>query len=253
MKRVLILIGCLLSLSLYCAVSLADPLPLLEDYAENIVFPYDEENPDGGVFVYSFRYPHPDETAPGGSGINVFYQDLIDYTLNFTVPLFQDAFEGADSSTVVTYSVTCNNDDFFSVLIRTDRSNPDQSLTLWEGHVFSRAHGSAGYTYTLPKLLGLLSPDDNEEWLQDFQTEKTDQLIRDMVWDLIEENADDINYGNLTRESLSAVFFPEESFYLDENGDPVFYLQPGDVYESVPEGAALLTFPLSLEDIRDEL
>ena len=63
----------------------------------------------------------------------------------------------------------------------------------------------------------------------------------------------DIDYGGLAEEDLSTVFFPEENFYLDENGDPVFYLQPGDVFEEVPEGMELLTFPIPLEDILDEL
>ena len=41
--------------------------------------------------------------------------------------------------------------------------------------------------------------------------------------------------------------------YLDENGDPVFYLQPGDFFAEVPEGTGLFTFPIALEDILDEL
>ena len=95
---------------------------------------------------------------------------------------------------------------------------------------------------------------ENEEWKQDFQTEKADTLIREMVWDLIEENENNFDYNGLTEEALSHIFFPEEDFYLDENGDPVFYLQPGDVYyDNVPEGVGLITFPLALEDILDEL
>ena len=74
-----------------------------------------------------------------------------------------------------------------------------------------------------------------------------------MVWNMIEENDAGIDYGGLTEDYLEGIFFPEEDFYLDENGDPVFYLQPGDVYEEVPEGTDLLTFPIALEDILDEL
>ena len=70
---------------------------------------------------------------------------------------------------------------------------------------------------------------------------------------LIEENEAGIDYGGLTREDLTTVFFPEESFYLDENGDPVFYMQPGDIFEVIPEGMDLLIFPIPLEDILDEL
>ena len=102
-------------------------------------------------------------------------------------------------------------------------------------------------------LLGILNSTESEEWVQDFQTEKADEIVREMVWDMIEENEAGIDYGGLTEEDLSTVFFPEENFYLDENGDPVFYLQPGDFFAEVPEGTGLFTFPIALEDILDEL
>lgn len=250
MKRFL---SILLILVLSALPVLADPLPLLEDYAEDIVIPYDESDPSAGIFSYSYRYPHVDEEADGGMEINVFFSELLDYELGFTMPMIQDAFEGFDSSTVITYTVTCNNDDYFSVLIRKEEVNPDISRTSWNACVFSRKNGSPGVTYTLPKVLGILSSNESEEWLQNRQTEKTNSLIREMVWDMIENNPDGLDYGDLTEETLSYIFFPEENFYLDDNGDPVFYLQPADVFAKVPEGTDLFIFPIALEDILDEL
>ena len=194
-----------------------------------------------------------DEEAEGGAEINAFYDYLLNDTVSNMVPMLQEAFEGFDSSMTVTYTVTCNNDDFFSVLVRTEKDNPDQSMVYWEGHVFSRKHPSAGYTYSLPKLLGILAPDENEEWLEDYQTEKADKLIREMVWSRIEENPDRFSDCRLTEETLSQVFFPEEQFYLDENGDPVFYLQPGDVFDDASEESAPVTFAVTLDEILDEL
>lgn len=247
------LISLLLTLMLFALPALADPLPLLEDYSAEISEPYDENDPSAGTFVYSCRYPHADETAEGGAEINAFYEYLMSDTLDNYVPILQDAYEGYDASMVVTYTVTCNNDDYFSVLVRTDRDNPDLTVTTWEGHVFSRKEGSPGQTYTLPKVLGILSATENEEWLQNRQTEKADRVIREMVWQMIEDNESGLDYGDLTQETLSYIFFPEEQFYLDENGDPVFYLQPGDVLEEVPDGTELYIFPISLEDILDEI
>lgn len=250
MKRLVLFF---LLFALLSSVSLADPLPLLEDYAEDISEPYDEADPSAGTFVYSCRYPHVDENAEGGAEINAFYDYLLNDTVNNMVPMIQDAFEGFDSSMIVTYSVTCNNDDFFSVLVRTEKNEPERSMVYWEGHVFSRRHPSAGYTYSLPKLLGILDPDENEEWRADYQTEKADNLIREMVWNRIEEDESGLDFSGLTKETLSMILFPEENFYLDENGDPVFYLQPGDVFEEIPEGTGLITFTLPLEEILDEL
>jgi hypothetical protein len=188
-----------------------------------------------------------DEEAEGGAEINAFYDELVTYTDSFTIPMNEDS----DSSTVITYSVTCNNDDYFSVLVHTVMSSPEQSSEHWEGHVFSRKNGSPGQTWTLPRLLGTLKQGENDSWLQDRQTEKADAIVVDLVWDLIEDNEDNIDYfPEFTKEDLSHVFFPEENFYLDETGNPVFYIQPGI---AAPETAGLLTYSISLEDILDEL
>ena len=248
MKRILCV---LILLSLCAASALADPIPLLEDYAMDIVEPYDPEDPSAGTFEYHYRYPHVDESAEGGADINEFYVYLTETELPFYIQTVQDIFDGMDSSTDITYTVTCNNDDYFSVLVRKEENNPDTSRVYWEAHVFSRKNGVAGKTYSLPKVLGILSSDESDEWLQDRQTAKADNLVREMVWAMIEENEDGVEYDpTFTEEALSHVLFPEEQFYLDENGDPVFYLQPGT---AAPESAGLLVFPISLEDILDEM
>ena len=250
MKRFLSL---LLILVLSVLPALADPLPMLEDYAEDLVIPYDESDPSAGVFSYSYRYPQVDENAEGGMGINVFFSELLDYENEFIVPMIQDAYVGSDTSTMISYTVTCNNDDYFSVLIRTEKNIPDHSQVTWKGHVFSRKNGISGSTYSLPMLLGILSPTENDEWLQEYQTEKAETLVRQMVWSMIEDNAGDVDYNGLSEEDLDSFFFPSEDFFLDENGDPVFYLQPYDILDEVPEGTDLFTFPIALEDILDEL
>ena len=248
MKRFLV---SLLIFLLVSSAAFADPLTLLEDYAEDIVEPYDEDDPSAGTFSYSYRYPQVDEAAEGASGINVFYLDLIDYDLGFTVPFIQDSFEGYDSSTVITYEITCNNDDFFSVLIRKEENNPDISRVYWTGNVFARKNGGSGTTTNLPRYLGILDTAANDTWLEDRQTAKADTLVREMVWEMISENSSGISFNDdFTEEDLSHVFFPEEDFYLDETGNPVFFLQPG---VAAPEDAGLLTFPVLLEDILDEL
>jgi len=246
MKRLFPILSVLL---LICVSALADPLPLLEDYTGEI-----KEDYDGGTFLFSYRYPHVDENAEGGDAINAFIsQELINYKLEFDVPIIQDVYEseGDSFSMVIDYLTTCNNDEYFSFLVKTDRMDPDQTLTYYEGYVFSRKNGGNGKTYTLPKFLGILESNENDTWLQDRQTGKADKLIRELVWEIIRENEEGIAYyDTFTEESLEAEFFPEENFYLDENGDPVFYLQP-DI--AAPASFGLLTFSIPLEDILDEL
>ena len=250
MKR---LISVLLLFSLFAFPALGDPLVLLEDLSEDIVEPYDAEDPSMGTFRYSYRYPHVDETDETGAGINEFYNYLI-YELDFYIQMAQDSFEGSDSSTEITYTVTCNSDDYFSVLIRKDETTPDASRTSWTGNVFLRHGGNPGYTSTLPQYLGILKASETDEWLQGRQTGKTDDLIREMVWEMITDNEDGISYpDDFTEEKLSRIFFPEEDYYLDEDGEPVFFLQPGDVYGETPEGTQLIVFRIPREDVLDEL
>ena len=251
MKRIFLF---LLILVLFTVPSLADPIVLLDDLTEEISEPYDPEDLSSGIFSYSCHYPHVDENAEGSQGINSFYSELFAYETGFTMPMIREAFEGFDTSTVVTYTVTCNNDDYFSVLIMKKEMNPDVSRTSWTGNVFSRKDGNNGNTYSLPKLLGILDSAENDETVQEYKTRRADDLVRELIWKKIEENEEGVDYNGLTQEALSHIFFPEEDFYLDENGDPVFYLQPGDIYyDEVPEDIELLTFPIPLEDILDEL
>ncbi len=233
------------------AAALAEPLTLLEDYANDVVMLYEESDPSAGKFSYSYRYPHVDVNQEGGAEIDVFYADLAAYTDSFTIPMNMDAFEDSDNLTEIRYQITCNNDDYFSVLVETARSSAEQTFRYWEGHVFSRKNGSPGLTWTLPRLLGILDQNESDTWLQDRQTSKADALLIDMVWEKIRANQEGIDYfTDLTREDLSHFFFPEENFYLDENGNPVFFLQPGLV---APESVGLLTYGFSLEEILDEL
>ena len=57
-------------------------------------------------------------------------------------------------------------------------------------------------------------------------------------------------YDDLTYETLENVFYPEEDFFLDENGDPVFFLQEAMV---APQTEGILYFPFTLEELLDEI
>ena len=129
MKRFL---SFLLILVLAAAPALADPLVLLEDLSEEVSEPYNPDDPSDGVFTYSVRYPRVEQVDEGSTGVNMFYSELFDNETGFTMPMIREAFEGFDSSTVITYTVTCNNDDYFSVLIdrkstRLNSSHTDSS------------------------------------------------------------------------------------------------------------------------------
>ena len=250
MKRLAALLAALILASAVCR---AAPLPLGDDLADVVTVLFDESDPDGGKYVYSYCYPHIDESDPDAYLVNEFYEYEVSDTLDFRIPMDADywASMGEDASKSISYTLTCNNDEYFSLLLRIEDVTGDFHQTAYSGHTFSRLDGKPGSTITLPQILGILAVNENDSWLQDRQTEKADQLIRDMIWEMVEDNPDDIPYyDDFTSETFAEIFYPEEDFYLDENGSPVFFIQPG---AAADDSAGLLTYPISLEDILDEM
>ena len=236
----------LLILMLYTASALADPLALQEDYSCSISVPCDENDPSAGNFVYSYRYPHVDGEAEDSAAINAFFETEAEME-DFRIEMYY----GDNSSTELSYTVTCNNDDFFSVLVKKEKKSEDKTTLKWKAYVFSRKNPDPSSSYTLPKLLNILDADENEEWIQEHQNEKANEVVRGLVWDLIEGNEAGIEYfPDFREEDLMTELNPEEDYYLDENGEPVFYINPGS---AAPVEFGLLTFPITLEEIDDEL
>ena len=89
--------------------------------------------------------------------------------------------------------------------------------------------------------------------MQDRQTAKADDMVRRLVWEVIQEQlaaGEVAYYDDLTYETLENVFYPEEDFFLDENGDPVFFLQESMV---APQTEGILYFPFTLAELLDEI
>ena len=252
MKRFLAALAAFLITFLSAGAVLADPLEMDSDLADTLIVLYDPDNPSAGSYTYSYRYPHISENEPDADRVNPFYADLV-YTLETNIHFMADGYldSGKSVSVSVTYECTCNNDRFFSVLIRKDSLIGDTVRTVWTGNTFSRQDGLADATFDLPRMLGILNAGEQDEYQLTRQTEKASRIVRKMIVDRIAENPDGLPYyEDFSEEDLLDVFYPEEDFYLDQAGNPVFYLEPGIAAD---ESAGYLVFPISLEDIDDEL
>ena len=238
----------LLAAAAVCGLALqaaAEPLTLGPDLADEVRVDLGGE----ADYVYSYRYPQVDTEDPSAELINGFYQYKAEDAVGFEIPMNADYYRGQglteDETVRIDYQVTCNTDDFFGVLIHMVQGE----LQTYTGHTFSRRDLRPGSSVALPYLLGLLESDENDTWLQDRQTARADALVRDMVWERLQATEGPALYEDMERESLEYFFFPEEDFYLDEEANPVFYLQPGFAEDS----DRLLTFPISVEEILDEM
>ena len=230
----------------------ADPLSLAEDLSNILIVLYNPDLPAEGSCTYSYRYPCISSDEPDASRINPFFADkitMLETNIEFLASGY--ANDGITVSIEETYRITCNNDQFFSVLITRTSSMGDQTGTTWQGLTFSRTEGVSDTSFDLPRMLGILDADELDEYQLTRQTEKAAEIVRELIVDQISDSDDSIPYYSpFTADDLIDVFYPEEDFYLNEDGDPVFYLEPGIAAD---ESYGYLEFTIPIDLIEDEL
>ena len=207
---------------------------------------------DDALYVYRYCYPQLAGESDLAMHFNSTYAYTVEDALGFEVPMLASDMQEGDPQKVVeiTYEITCMNADYLSVLICKTVTVDGESTAVYAGHVFALTGSGAGRIINLPIYLGLLDAAETDEWLLTRQTNKADKLVRELIWDKIEASLGNPCYDDLTYEEIEAGFYPEEDFYLDGNGEPVFYFQPGAI---APEEEGLVTFPHPLDDLLDEL
>lgn len=250
MKKVFVL---LLALLLPIA-ALAEPLPLGAELSGTACYP---EGSDEFTAEYIYRYAYP--TVAGEDEvslmINEFYAYLVDDALGFAAPMAAEDVAGSGIQAYATISseVTCNNGSFFSVKLVNESFTGAAASTIVSGHVFARTGDKAGTVVSLPYLLGILNAGETDTWLLDRQTAKADTMVRSLVWEVILDQLSGgiiAYYDDLTYETFESCFYPEEDYYLDADGNPVFFLQEGTV---APVAEGVLYFPFTLDELLDEI
>ena len=249
MKKMLLL----LLAFLIPAAAFADPLPMTDDLAGTITVYYDEEDPSAGRYEYSYRFPRVDPEDPAAYLVNNFYESEVRYVEVYDAPTMADYYadSGEDYTVRITYEITLNSDEYLSVRLTKIMEYEDETAVIWEGNTFSRENGMPGSVFSLPNLLGKLEAGETDDWLEDRQVQKVRNAVYRLVWDQISGSAEELPFDPvLTRDSLDQIFDPELDFWLDETGNPVFFILPDQV--SFPD-AEILTFSFTLEEINDEI
>lgn len=249
----------LLSLLLICLMltpaALADDLLLGDHLFGTAVWPEGSDT-DNATYLYRYSYP----TLAGDDGfsvmVNEYYTYLVDDALSFTVPINGESLDPSDTqaTTDIIGTITCMNEKYLSIRVVNTTQMGASSSVIYSAQTFARTGSKAGNVISLPYLLGILEKGDTtDEWLETRQTAKADDCVRQMVWDAIcqqKEAGIIAYYDDLTYDQLCGFFYPEEDFYLDENGNPVFFIEET---MAAPQSEGALFFPMALEDILDEL
>ena len=242
----LLLVLCIPAFALADSVRLGDPL------SGTVCWPEDTSEKEA-IYIYRYALPCAVGDSVMDEGVNAFFQDFLDDAIAFTVPINGESVEdtSVQSSTDVDFQITCNNDDAFSVLMTTHTLMDGYDFTVYSARVFAARGLKEGLVVPLPYLLGILDGGETDTWLEDRQTAKADKCVRDILWEQIEENREHRDYlPDITYDYFQEMFYPEEDFYLDETGNPVFFIQPGVL---TPEEDGVLLFPVDLDYILDEI
>ena len=206
-------------------------------------------------YVYRYCYPRVAGENNVALTINNIFEYEVSDALGFECPVIGSSQEGTDTPMQVEldYEVMHLSDEYLSVCITKTVRQGESESRIVRAFTFTLTGEAAGTLTSLPYLVDALEHGETDEWLIDRQIAKVDACVRDLVWAQIGEaqKADRLEiYDDLTFEEFEWGFYPEEDFYLDAEGNFVFFVQEGVIG---PADGNPFFFPLTREELLDEI
>lgn len=200
------------------------------------------------VYRFSYQYPQFVAHTQQDEAINVYYQTHAENMRSVIIP--QSAQEaaslwGEDSPplyTDVRFQITLNDRSYLSVFITTHQFLGYSESESIMANVFARDGIYAGEMVSLSQVMGL-------ESAQGETLGVAGRLVYPLVWQIIQQEAAGMQrdyFEDLSPQDLMAAFSPETDFYLDAEGNLVFFIQAGAIASEV-EG--VLLYPFSLGEL----
>lgn len=248
MKRLLCLIA---ALCLCASAALAQTVVEGTPITGACTYP---EGSDVATAAYVFRYAFPQFTAdsPQAAAINAYYAalagDMADAALADAAGQGEDQPQDSGAPggyTALDYRITAATEDYLSVLLTSRQFLGNTETESWTGNVFALNGVYAGQAVSLSQAMGL----EQEDGAAASATSYAAQLVYRLVWQIIgdQQAMQSTDYfPELTQADLERVFSPESDFYLDADGNFVFYVQSGQIASEV-EG--VLTYPFSMAEV----
>ena len=254
MFRLLIL---LLALMLLPACSMAEapaPLTFTDDLTGVYTWPEGSSEAEAS-YVYRYTYPQIAGDSELALTINEVFRYEADDAVGFECPMNASAHDPAlgQMEVIIAYEIVHLSDEFLSVRVDKQVTVGETASSVVKGYSFMLTGVEAGTVTSLPYLLGVIDPEDTDEWYLDRQTAKADACARDLVWMRIEQDMKAEGspiYEDMTFEEFEWGFYPEEDFYLDAEGNFVFFLQEGMI-APVEDGQFFYAIPL--DELLDEI
>lgn len=239
MKRAFAII-LMLCMTAFMAVSFAQNAPTTGTINGEIL----TSGTDGALMI-RYSLPQFDGNEAIMATINAYYADLAqDLTASQMVA---ETLQGSPDTLDMSFRIAHASSRYLSVVLdgvylyaESGAETPSVAA-----QTFALDGVYSGKLLTLSQMLGLEQSDDE---LSD-QVSLAEELAYQLVWQIVERNCQNADSGYLdalTFEQLRSAFYPETDFYLDENGNVVFFIQAGEI---AGEMAGVLTFPFAPEEL----
>lgn len=138
------------------------------------------------------------------------------------------------------YEITRNDAEYLSVVLHLRQLSGGGETETLSADTFLR--GEVPRRLTLSELLGAEAADGDAN---------VADLVYDLIWEIVQvgmENVEGDYLDSLTLDSVRSALDPETDFYLDENGNIVFFIEPGLLAGEI---AGVLLYPFSPYELGD--
>ena len=178
-----------------------------------------------------YSYPQFEAWLDADRSINAYYQALAQDMEALEMPVNAE----------ISFEVTHNGNRYVSVALTSATMGGNGESASLSADTFARDGMYAGQPVTLSQVLGL----EQEGGELSDTASITESLAYRLIWQIVErdsQNADGDYLDGLTEDELRAAFSPETDFYLDEDGNVVFFIQAGELAGEI---AGVLRFPFA--------
>ncbi len=245
MKRLACIVA---ALCLVCASALAQPVAELTPLSGELYYPAGA-TAEEATYVFRYACPQFEGDSDAIQAVNTYFTslaaDLNDTPVPETVAELAVQPEQSEYGcyTQVDYRVTAATEDTLSVLLTSRQFLGITETESWTAVVFALTGVYAGQPVSLSQAMGLEQQDIGGG------ASYAATLVYGLVWQIIQQQQAMLQkdyYPGLTSADLESGFSPESDFYLDEDGNYVFFIQAGVIAGEVD---GILTYPFSTAEL----
>jgi len=220
------------------AENFAEGLMQKEPIAGTVQWPEGAGTPQA---IFQYQYPQFEAQTEADKAINRYYQAQA-RDLESAVQSMMDGEETLEST--IDFEVSHASNRYLSVVQTMRQMGGNAETETLSADTFARDGVYAGQPVTLSQMLGM----EQENTLSVHES-AAETLVYGLVWQIVErgmQNADGDYLDGITPEDLKRSFSPETDFYLDADGNLVFFIQKGEIAGEI---AGILTFPFAPAEI----